>query len=1444
VNNISYLKYKYHNLPLGEVFSLPVTALVSVYDPEDHIQGTLDALNISSIYDLATSRVFNSAVYLCAISTSKVFDDYNTYNQLPNDVVKKDLSFDIETICNENTDVLVGVDEKAKVYLEIRLGVKTIWDLAHWTPFLQAKQLLEENEELNQDELSHDPEIPDELVPKFNQYPVDSFSYSIYTMMPTEDSVSNLTEFSEPLDLANVDFSLKSLPLRVGGIIRFEQTWTSKGLALGDLLHSLPLAPGESTKIAVIDWTRQQGVKLTEDLSQAESLNNSLTQTRSLNEVTRAVASEAQRGFSQINSNATVSNTATSKTGLLGGTDTLINIGASAAAGATAGALGGGIAGGGIGSVAAGIGAIPGAFIGAGSGAIIGGVAGGATALAASEFGGTQNSSSTSELETVTVTSSNGERSITAEMAQNISDRTLQHASSSRNKKASIVQEVSQKEREEITTRVVSNYNHMHALTIQYFEVVQLFEEKTHAKVVDPCIYIPFNSIDGWNMKLVKKYKSTLIKYALNLNFLRSLIQDEDKVVIKLNLPNNTSEKLINTILADVSYQESLSNADRVSDNMQYTNIINPVMFDSSVSLTFMVRLRSVLRPPIPVPPIPVPPIPVPPIPVRAASAISPSYTTAEIAIHERRYIPDNPTEGGFDTDPIPPPKPDNDSDDSKKTKPDPKPKPKPKSTSHHSDKVIYNIFAEDIDGRILNLTNRVTDASTSSTTLSTGKVPLKSCVAIYVEISFIKGFSEKFFDEYLAFRKVATEDIFHESFGEHGTLVLNDGDNDIVLKVPCYFSKRNINREAKKITIKVFSVSYANTESWVINHLNDNTNHYTTKVFSSLNDSEYSAILSSYSLDGKALVELVDQKPKAISGNYLIFKLLSSKDSAHEAWLDNQIKEQSKSSSLVPIPTGGIFAEAIQGRANSAEKLDITRFWNWQDSPIPHSAPDIAPIQAGTRATNPNVQPSNFSQPMVNISNGNPLPNPQGMGTALTAVSSPNIFRDMSGIAHSAAIAQKALEEVRAASVATGGQASENLEKGINFTKELASQVIKMAGDYGQSLANAGFGAMTTGSNTTGGQTKPKGKPVESAFKNISNAGSLLNQAGVMDAAHALANEGKSNDVGNTPKNPAGSHVRDVMDTMLRGNRGFEEGIAANFAAYNPSTSPQNTSGQTVTDEPQPKFKIEKSVGLNAVNNKEDVLKVRDRLHELGFTWATVDTDNKPTEDMINVIKLFQAIVQGHATLVDNSGKDMNGVYGFLIPGKDTEKWLQAHNAPKWENMESSYNNDEGYIINPDSSPDETYCTSWLAETIRSAGDRYLELIGGELGSNVAINIHELNTYNGHSTGHTGHKTGLNADIRLPRNDGVDGADNSQNVGGGITWESPEYDRDATLKIVQALSEQPNLHRKKFFFNDPTQEFKDLGVKYYKDHDNHIHFRIRPPKIGLPVLIDGSIEL
>jgi hypothetical protein len=37
---------------------------------------------------------------------------------------------------------------------------------------------------------------------------------------------------------------------------------------------------------------------------------------------------------------------------------------------------------------------------------------------------------------------------------------------------------------------------------------------------------------------------------------------------------------------------------------------------------------------------------------------------------------------------------------------------------------------------------------------------------------------------------------------------------------------------------------------------------------------------------------------------------------------------------SSVTLPAHGTLGEAVLGCCNSAEKIDLTRFWNWQDSP------------------------------------------------------------------------------------------------------------------------------------------------------------------------------------------------------------------------------------------------------------------------------------------------------------------------------------------------------------------------------------------------------------------------------------------------------------------------------------------------------------------------------
>jgi hypothetical protein len=45
---------------------------------------------------------------------------------------------------------------------------------------------------------------------------------------------------------------------------------------------------------------------------------------------------------------------------------------------------------------------------------------------------------------------------------------------------------------------------------------------------------------------------------------------------------------------------------------------------------------------------------------------------------------------------------------------------------------------------------------------------------------------------------------------------------------------------------------------------------------------------------------------------------------------------------SHIALPTRGVLGEAVLGSCPSAEKIDLTRFWNWQDSPIAQAA-DIA---------------------------------------------------------------------------------------------------------------------------------------------------------------------------------------------------------------------------------------------------------------------------------------------------------------------------------------------------------------------------------------------------------------------------------------------------------------------------------------------------------------------
>ncbi|WP_330346557.1 hypothetical protein OHA09_34605 [Streptomyces longwoodensis] len=99
-----------------------------------------------------------------------------------------------------------------------------------------------------------------------------------------------------------IDLGEENLPFydrpAEGLIVTTEQSWSAQGVTLGRLLHSLALAPGESTRVAVVDWQRTTRATGTEAAGENEAMSATSDQNRSISEVANSIAREEQYGDS------------------------------------------------------------------------------------------------------------------------------------------------------------------------------------------------------------------------------------------------------------------------------------------------------------------------------------------------------------------------------------------------------------------------------------------------------------------------------------------------------------------------------------------------------------------------------------------------------------------------------------------------------------------------------------------------------------------------------------------------------------------------------------------------------------------------------------------------------------------------------------------------------------------------------------------------------------------------------------------------------------------------------------------------------------------------------------------------------------------------------------------------------------------------------------------
>ena len=262
------------------------------------------------------------------------------------------------------------------------------------------------------------------------------------------------------------------------------------------------------------------------------------------------------------------------------------------------------------------------------------------------------------------------------------------------------------------------------------------------------------------------------------------------------------------------------------------------------------------------------------------------------------------------------------------------------------------------------------------------------------------------------------------------------------------------------------------------------------------------------------------------------------------------QLWETKPNERLVPVATGGVFAEAVLGRSNSAEKLDITRFWNWQDSPIPLTATDIAPIATGSRAQPEDLKPGQLGQPVLNIVNPTSLPDPAGLGAILTAVSNGNMFRDMSGLAGTQALLGNAIAGTLQAATNAGEMAGENMR--AQMQKQV--QAFAVAADLIKSLAGTFMGGGATGGGPNVGGISGDGARINHGrdMDQRSVTPSTGGGGGAGGASPVIKGDGGSSGGGGGSSTPSGGGAPASCEAMYadRGSLGYSP------AAFNDSSS------------------------------------------------------------------------------------------------------------------------------------------------------------------------------------------------------------------------------------------------------------------------------------------------
>lgn len=957
------IRTEFQHLDARELLHREPTVLLGV---DADAAAALLKLEIRTLFDLATSQAFDDAGKLSAAGIDSK-SPFSQYGAPRSDMVReaKVAGKSLDELRMLGIDALQLVPEADADGIAAALGVANVRELALYPPFRAAQRILGQVF-FPENDAGYDPEAPADLVPKSGEYPTERVQYTTLLMDEIklgrgDKLVDMASDAFAPISLdklATMDVGFKRVAY--GALLTFNQSWFAQAVTLGQLLHSTALGPGESTRIAVVDWSRRSRAGETEVIDEQDDLSNDMAQTRSISEVTQAVANEAQGGFSSTN---------TSSSSKQSGEAASLDVSAP-----------------------------------------LGGLFGGP-----SGSGATSSSRASSESHADSYSSSWGHRDIGSTMMQNINDRTHQHAHSSRSRRASVVKEVSQSEHEQTSTRVLTNYNHMHALTIQYYEVVQIHRVEVALVRADKVVFVPVELLDFNKEDTVRAFRGVLTGAALSPD-IRQALRNLD--VVEVEPDRDTHFSVLDR---------------NVAGYLREALVARPALaaLAAKPALAMVAKAEaSTEAPQAPTAEV-----------AKASAALSPALAQVLTAkrVSASVFVP---------------------------------------AVQAMNDK----LWVGEQVSRIGNLLDRVVLRADSSAMYLPTDLLVEDAV-----VSGASGMKAVFYrrsggktDAPSAAAPLPITDIERIAVGGSNgdsqvsasvTLTLNRAGVRFPLELPAVSIAAGAKGETRVVQLRNGGVN-ANLRQ----HLSANRLYYSRAVFRSLDATQIATLLAGFGVkQGDAMVpvsQLVDPRPVSYVGNYLAFRMNS--DVAHDEewrkWLEQRgIQVGASRQEIVPLGTGGVFAEAVLGRFNCAEKLDITRFWNWQDSPIPIQPTEIQAVQMGSRQSAEDTRPGQLSAPIISIQQPGSLPDPVGTAAALAAIQNGSMFRDMSGLQATIGLAQSALQATAAGASAAAQQAGTNQQNQLQATTERQRIAADMIKDLARTAASAYTGGAAGGGSSGG---------------------------------------------------------------------------------------------------------------------------------------------------------------------------------------------------------------------------------------------------------------------------------------------------------------------------------------------------------------------------------------